>query len=68
MEALSPLPVGSEVGISGEFIGEDGALAIEGRARVTHCRSRDDGVCRIGFSLADATMKNIDPEEAFGRR
>ncbi len=68
VEALSPLPVGSEVGISGEFIGEDGALAIEGRARVTHCRSRDDGVCRIGFSLADATMKNIDPEEAFGRR
>ena len=68
VEALSPLPVGSEVGISGEFVGADGALEIEGRVRVTHCRSRDDGVCRIGFSLADATLKKIDSAEAFGRR
>ena len=56
------------VDFSSEFIGDEGALAIEGRARVTHCESRDDGVCRIGFSLADATMKDIDPEEAFDRR
>ncbi len=68
VEALSPLPVGAEIGISGEIAGEAGSLAIEGRAKVEHCRSTEDGVCRIGFSLEKAQVSELDDPETFDRR
>jgi hypothetical protein len=68
VEALSPLPVGAEIGISGEIIGESGTVGIEGRAKVEHCRSTQEGVCRIGFSLAKAVITEIEDPETFDRR
>ena len=68
VEALSPLPVGAEVGISGEIASDAGTLGIEGRAKVEHCRSTEDGVCRIGFSLAKAKINELDDPETFDRR
>ena len=69
VEALSPLPVGSEVGISGELVGADRALGIEGRVRVAHCRTSADGVSRIGFSTENARVRPIDADQqAFDRR
>jgi hypothetical protein len=68
VEALSPLPVGAEIGISGEIIGESGAVGIEGRAKVEHCRSTQEGVCRIGFSLENAVITELDDPESFDRR
>lgn len=68
VEALSPLPVGAEIGISGELTSEAGTLGIEGRAKVEHCRSTEDGVCRIGFSLDKAKVSELDDPETFDRR
>jgi hypothetical protein len=68
VEALSPLPVGAEIGISGEIISESGTVGIEGRAKVEHCRSTQDGVCRIGFSLDKAVISEIADPESFDRR
>ena len=68
VEALSPLPVGAEIGISGEITGEAGSLGIEGRAKVEHCRSTEDGVCRIGFSLGKAKVSELEDPETFDRR
>ncbi|MEZ5391822.1 MAG: hypothetical protein R2724_02855 [Bryobacterales bacterium] len=68
VEALSPLPVGAEIGISGEIISESGTVGIEGRAKVEHCRSTQEGVCRIGFSLDKAVISELDDSETFDRR
>jgi hypothetical protein len=68
VEALSPLPVGAEIGISGEIISESGTVGIEGRAKVEHCRSTQDGVCRIGFSLDKAVISDLEDPESFDRR
>ncbi|MCB1020218.1 MAG: hypothetical protein KDC27_09830 [Acidobacteria bacterium] len=68
VEALSPLPVGAEIGISGEILSESGTVGIEGRAKVEHCRSTQEGVCRIGFSLDKAVISEIDDPETFDRR
>lgn len=68
VEALSPLPVGAEIGISGEIISGSRTLGIEGRAKVEHCRSTEDGVCRIGFSLGRAKISRLDDPETFDRR
>ncbi len=37
VEALSALPIGAEIGISGELIGKDGSLGLDGRVKVRHC-------------------------------
>lgn len=69
VEVLSPLPVGAEVAVNGEVAGEDGLYSITGFVIVEHCRSRQDGVCRIGFSLAKAKVERLNtlPED-FDRR
>ena len=63
-----PLPVGAEIGISGEISSASGTLGIEGRAKVEHCRSTEDGVCRIGFSLDKAKISQLEDPETFDRR
>jgi hypothetical protein len=69
VEALSPLPVGAEIGISGEVLTESKTHTIEGRAKVEHCRSTQEGVCRIGFSFdARTVIKDVDDPESFDRR
>ena len=68
VEALSPLPVGAEIGISGEILSESATHTIEGRAKVEHCRSTQEGVCRIGFSLDKAVITDVDDPESFDRR
>lgn len=68
VEALSPLPVGAEIGVSGELVSDERVISLEGRARVRHCSSSRDGVCRIGFSLdPEAAKEHADPE-TFKRR
>jgi len=69
VEVLSQLPVGSEVAVSGEISGEDGVFSISGKVIVEHCRSRQDGVYRIGFSLEKAVIEKLSsPPEDFDRR
>lgn len=69
VEVLSQLPVGSEVAVSGEISGEDGVFSITGKVVVEHCRSRQDGVYRIGFSLEKAVIEKLSsPPEDFDRR
>ncbi len=69
VEALSPLPVGAEVRISGEIVSGEGAVALEGVARVAHCSSRPDGVCRIGFALEPDNLRKVTAEaQDFDRR
>ncbi len=69
VEVLSQLPVGSEVAVSGEISGEDGVFSITGKVIVEHCRSRQDGVYRIGFSLEKAVIEKLSsPPEDFDRR
>ena len=68
VEALSPLPVGAEIGVSGEIVAEDRVIALEGRARVRHCTSSRDGVCRIGFSISADDVKELSDPETFKRR
>lgn len=69
VEVLSPLPIGSEVAVSGEVSGEDGVFSISGSVTVSHCFSRQDGVCRIGFSVENATLEKLSsPPEDFDRR
>ena len=60
VETLSPLPVGSSVGISGELHSQDQVLAISGSARVSHCQPRKDGVCRVGLTLNRSNFGEID--------
>ena len=69
VEVLSALPIGSEVAVSGEVSGDDGVYSITGSVVVAHCLSRQDGVCRIGFSLEKATIQRVSsPPEDFDRR
>jgi hypothetical protein len=69
VEVLSQLPVGSEVAVSGEISGEEGVVSISGKVIVEHCRSRQDGVYRIGFSLEKAVIEKLSsPPEDFDRR
>jgi hypothetical protein len=68
VEALTPLPVGTEVGVVGELVGPDGILGVQGRARVEHCESREDGVCRIGFSIDRSALRPLGDAESFDRR
>jgi len=69
VEVLSQLPVGSEVAVSGEISGEDGVFSITGKVIVEHCRPRQDGVYRIGFSLEKAVIEKLSsPPEDFDRR
>lgn len=69
VEVLSQLPVGSEVAVSGEISGEEGVFSISGKVIVEHCRSRQDGVYRIGFSLEKAVIEKLSsPPEDFDRR
>lgn len=60
VETLSPLPVGSTVGISGELHSQDQVLAISGSARVSHCQPRKDGVCRVGLILDRSNFGEVD--------
>jgi len=64
VEALSPLPIGAEVGISGELIGRDGSLDLDGRVKVKHCRTGEDGVSRIGLEL-DKSALRVTPNQEF---
>ena len=68
MEALSPLPIGAEVGISGELIGRDGSLGLDGRVKVKHCRTGEDGVSRIGLELDETALRLVESQEFFDRR
>jgi hypothetical protein len=69
VEVLSQLPVGSEVAVSGEISGEEGLVSISGKVIVEHCRPRQDGVYRIGFSLEKAVIEKLNsPPEDFDRR
>lgn len=69
VEVLSQLPVGSEVAVSGEISGEEGLVSISGKVIVEHCRPRQDGVYRIGFSLEKAVIEKLNsPPEDFERR
>src|SRR5690606_21083326 len=69
VEVLSQLPVGSEVAVSGEISGEEGVVSISGKVVVEHCRPRQDGVYRIGFSLEKAVIEKLtSPPEDFERR
>ena len=68
VEALSPLPVGAEIGVSGELVSDERVIALEGRARVRHSKPNADGVCRIGFSIDPNVFKEVDSPEAFERR
>jgi|GEM_PF-2418009 len=68
VEALSPLPVGAEIGVSGELVSDEKVVALEGRARVRHAKPNSDGVCRIGFSLDPSVVKELDTPETFERR
>lgn len=69
VETLSPLPVGSTVGISGELHSQDQVLAISGSARVSHCQPRKDGVCRVGLILDRSNFGEIDNRvEDYDRR
>ena len=69
VEVLSQLPVGSEVAVSGEISGEEGVFGISGKVIVEHCRARQDGVYRIGFSLEKAVIQKLSsPPEDFDRR
>ncbi len=68
VEALSPLPVGAEIGVSGELVAGDKVIGLEGRARVRHCKSSRDGVCRIGFSIDPNAVKELNNPETFDRR
>ncbi len=69
VEVLSQLPVGSEVAVSGEISGEEGLVSISGKVIVEHCRPRQDGVYRIGFSLEKAVIEKLtSPPEDFERR
>lgn len=69
VEVLSQLPVGSEVAVSGEIAGEEGLVSISGKVVVEHCRPRQDGVYRIGFSLEKAVIEKLtSPPEDFERR
>jgi len=69
VEVLSQLPVGSEVAVSGEISGDDGLVSISGKVIVEHCRSRQDGVYRIGFSLEKAVIEKLSSSpEDFDRR
>ncbi len=69
VETLSPLPVGSTVGISGELHSHDQVLAISGSARVSHCQPRKDGVCRVGLILNRSNFGEIDTSvQDYGRR
>lgn len=68
VEALSPLPVGAEIGVSGELVSDEKVVALEGRARVRHSKPNEDGVCRIGFSIDPNAIKELDTPEAFERR
>jgi hypothetical protein len=69
VEVLSQLPVGAEVAVSGEISGEDGVFSISGKVIVEHCRPRQDGVYRIGFSLEKAVIEKLSSSpEDFDRR
>jgi len=68
VEALSPLPVGAEIGVSGELVSDEKVVALEGRARVRHSKPNEDGVCRIGFSIDPNAIKELDTPETFERR
>ena len=68
VEALSPLPVGAEVGISGELIGLDGSMGLDGRVKVKHCRTGEDGVSRIGLELDESALRLVENQEFFDRR
>lgn len=68
VEALSPLPVGAEIGVSGELVSDERVIALEGRARVRHSKPNADGVCRIGFSIDPNVVKEVDSPETFERR
>lgn len=68
VEALSPLPIGAEVGISGELIGQDGSLGLDGRVKVKHCHTGEDGVSRIGLELDETAFRVSHNQEFFDRR
>lgn len=68
VEALSPLPIGAEVGISGELIGQEGSMGLDGRVRVKHCKTGEDGVSRIGLELDHSALRVVENQEFFDRR
>lgn len=68
VEALTPLPIGAEVGISGELIGRDGSMGLDGRVKVKHCSTGEDGVSRIGLELDKSALRLIEDQEFFDRR
>ncbi len=68
VEALSPLPVGAELGISGELIGRDGSVGLDGRVKVMHCHTGEDGVSRIGLELDNSALRITSTQEFFDRR
>ena len=68
VEALSALPIGAEIGISGELIGKDGSLGLDGRVKVKHCTTGEDGVSRIGLELDESALRLTVDQEFFDRR
>ncbi len=68
VEALAALPIGAEIGISGELIGKDGSLGLDGRVKVRHCTTGEDGVSRIGLEIDESALRLTANQEFFDRR
>lgn len=58
-EILNPLPVGSRVTVAGDLHGSESAVKLEGRARVAHCGSGENGAFRIGLLFEEISCRNL---------
>ena len=56
-----PLAVGSLVELDGHLDNGELQILLQGKARVVHCRSGEDGVFRVGLSLEEVGYRQFHP-------
>ncbi len=61
VETFVPLSVGSVLELDGHLDNGELRIELQGKVRVVHCWSRDDGVFRVGLSLEDVGYRQFRP-------
>ena len=67
VQMLAPLPVGSRVFVSCEYLCDDVYLDLRGWSKIAYCVDRGDGLFQLGIAFQDLKCGTLAAQKRFGK-